>query len=217
MALNANALTTVETLKNELSITDSSEDLRLERLINTASQQIENYLGRQLYYDAAIEEKRPGYTSMLLRVDVTPIVSITEITYNDSVLDSDNYEIHDADAGLIYNTATWITTAPYTQEITQERVWGEERKLYQVTYAGGWVTPEQGGTVTLPSDIEDACVRLSASRYNQIGRDSSITQEKLGDWSATYGGQSSSELSTSGGIPPAIRSVLDTYRRAVIG
>ena len=72
MALNSNALTTISTVETELSLTADAQDAELTRYIDTASDQIERYVNRKLYYGAAIVEKVAGSGDAFLWISRTP-------------------------------------------------------------------------------------------------------------------------------------------------
>lgn len=65
---------------------------------------------------------------------------------------------------------------------------------------------------TLPRDLEAAAVGEVKARFYQSQRDTSLTSERLGDWSATYGGKDTSGQET-GGLSPATAGRLTTYVR----
>ena len=108
MALADNALTTIATCEAELSLTASAQDALLTRYINTASDQIERYIGRKLYNGAAVVENIPGSGDALLFVSRTPLNSITSIVdASGNTVSSGDYSIWDADQGAIYNGSGW--------------------------------------------------------------------------------------------------------------
>lgn len=209
--LAANALTTIERAELELGLVSGAQDDLLARLINVASDSIERSLGRKLYYEADIAESVGGFGTMFLMASRTPIVALDSITYSGDTIGSDNYEISNADAGLIYGVAPWRFTSPAVSGITRDPYPGGTRKLYVITYDGGWVTQPQvddDGSLTrsLPWDIEDACLMLVATRYRSIGRDRSVASEKLLSWSASYRDSS---------VAPEVEAILDGYRGLV--
>ena len=216
MALEENALTTEDEINAELGI--SGQTTLVERLINVASAQIQSVVGRKLFRTDGIVEKRPGHSSPFLRLDRTPILSLTSVTFLGDSVSLDDIEIHDPDAGILCRQSGWSWTVAVHQEITQTPIPGTERKSYEFTYNGGFVTPEQTpspfATRTLPFDLEDACIKLVTSRFLKKGSDLDITSEKLKKWSASYAGASGT--GSEGGIPPPILRMLDRHRRVVI-
>jgi hypothetical protein len=149
-ALRANALTTLARLKTALGISGSSYDDYLSRLINAVSQYIENQVGRKLYYQTVTEEEIRGEGQKRMYVEVTPLILITSITYDDADIATANYEIVDADTGAIgYKYGNWNWSADAIENILSDIYPGSERKLYKVTYVGGYVTPKVAVAATI--------------------------------------------------------------------
>jgi hypothetical protein len=206
MSLNANALTTVAAVQAVTGMSGITTPVA-ERLINAASAFLEGPRGiaRKLYQDSAIVVKVAGYGDPYLRVSQTPINSVTSITYDGSTVDVSDYEIDDAGEGLIYLSggATW--TAPRASGlISNLPLAGMERRLYTITYDGGWITPAQGGSATLPADIEEACLQLVVSGYRKDGQDQAIASERIMSTSVTYRPDS---------VPQFVTDVTGSYRR----
>jgi hypothetical protein len=160
MPLSSNALVTLGTLKSELGITGTSDDALLERYINVVSGRIERFCNRSLYYVAAQVDSLGGPGTFYLLVTRPPLLSITSITFDGETVDSSDYELDDSEGGVIRGVNAWTWTAGQLNLITQTPLAGTERKLIDVTYAGGYVTDPQSraiGTLTLtgqPSDSE---------------------------------------------------------------
>jgi hypothetical protein len=168
VTLESNALTTLETVKADLGITVSTYDDRLRRLINAVSDHFENIAGRIFYRDTAIVEAVPGYGYTHLRVKRAPLNSVTSIVYDSSTtVDSGDYSILDAEAGIIEKVNGWSWTAHSVRDVSYGPLPGTERPLYAVTYDGGWYTPEQSkarGTITftgLPGADETLVINLT--------------------------------------------------------
>lgn len=214
MTLAANALTTVAAAKDELGIAalDTSQDTYLETLINRSSSAIERFCNRSFYRDAATVENLEGYGGMKLVVSRTPIVSITSIAYNGAALDAATYEIHDADAGIIRFLGPILWTTVVLPNIKRDAYPGEERKLYRVTYAGGYTIPS-GGAYTLPEDLVEACLLAVVDRFRRKGRDPSVQSERLMSYSVSYANDPET-LET--GLPPAVRGLLAPWRRVAL-
>lgn len=143
MSLAANALTTIATMEGELGIAVGSDDSFLTRLINAASDRIEAYCGRSFYHVAAAVESLAGFGGFYLRVRRSPLLLIDSITYDGATVASAGYEIDTPGAGMIRSAAGFNWTAGYVRSITDTPLPGTESKLYEVTYEGGWYTPDQ--------------------------------------------------------------------------
>ena len=203
MALATNALTMISTVETELSLTADAQDAELTRYIDTASDQIERYVNRKLYYGSAIIEKVAGSGDAFLWISRTPLSSITSVVWlgDDSTVTSSTYEIWESDQGNLYRSAGWNDTKISATDYTR----------YQVTYVGGWITPQQDAddgalTRNLPWDLETACISMVVGLWRQRGADRTIRSETVLNTSVHYERH-------DGGIDPSVRAVLDSYKR----
>lgn len=210
VALQANALTTLATLKTELGISDNASDDRLKRLINAASDFAEKLCYRQFYRSTAIVEKIPGSSGLCLRVARTPLNSITGIKYDGSSISLTDVTVYDSGAGLIARTGGWEDTALEVSNLARDPLVGTEELRYEVTYDGGWYTPQQEVDVpanvrTLPSDLEESILELLRGWWKLKQRDPTIESERLMSWSASY-------VKT---FAPGAMAMLSQYRRGI--
>ena len=203
MALNSNALTQISTVETELSLTADAQDAELTRYIDTASDQIERYVNRKLYYGSAIIEKVAGSGDAFLWISRTPLSSITSVVWlgDSSTITGSTYEIWEADQGNLYRSAGWNDTKISATDYTR----------YQVTYVGGWITPQQDAddgalTRNLPWDLETACISMVVGLWRQKGADRTIRSESVLNTSVNYERH-------AGGIDPSVRAILDSYKR----
>lgn len=188
-------------------------DPRLPRLIAVASEVIRRYLDRpQLHYGAVIVERLRGYAEQVrLRLGVLPVVSVTTVVLPDGTsLAASEYTIEDPAGGVLYRSVGW----PYTGLVRAGLLYdspavGTEAQSIVATYAGGWVTPAQVGTRTLPYDLEEACIQVVSALYRSMGKDPLVASESLGDYSVSYRGQ----MPLGGMVPDAVLAQLDGYRR----
>jgi hypothetical protein len=212
MALAANVLTTLQAVKDELGISVGTYDALLTQYINAASGFVESYACRKFYWEENIVEKRQGYGTRFMVLDRKPIVGTPTITYLGTAVSTDYYEVHDADAGILFMLDNWWHTTGLVGGITEDPWSGQERRSYTVTYDAGYVTPQQvidDGTLTrsLPYDLEQVVIQMVVNRYAAKGKPSGLRSEKLLSWSAEYNQDT---------LPLHITSVLDSYRRVCI-
>jgi hypothetical protein len=207
MALAANALTTLATVQSDLGISTDVTDL-----INAASDAIDRYCGRTFAKGTVTDEAVAGFGTPYLAVARPPIDTDEDVTieFDGSSVSTSDYETHDASAGLIYCKYTpWTWTASNMPGAEWRGVGGTERKLYAVTYVGGYATPAQVAdetyeTRTLPYDLEMACRQLVALFYRGLGANPAVQSESLMSASVTYFDASR--------WPPSVRAILDSYR-----
>lgn len=208
--LTSDALTTLDTVKDELGISVSTYDDTLKRLINAVSRRIRSYCERVFYFEEDVEESVAGFGDTKLVVSRRPIVEISSITYDGETVSSDDYSIHSDEAGIIYRETGWAWTARLLKNVTADPKPGTEQKLFVVTYDAGWVTPQQVVddptlTRTLPEDLEDACLMAVTSRYQSKGQDLLIKSEKSLNYSVTYDGGRDI-------LPAGVKEMLNPYR-----
>jgi hypothetical protein len=205
-------LTLAATAALELGV--DAADPRLPRAIGAASDAIRGHLRRgQLHRNASIVEKVAGFGRARIVLNVTPIVNALQAVLPDgSVLTfaAGDFTVEDADAGFLYRRAGWPYTGfargglPPANEPTP----GSETPLITVTYAGGWQTPAQGGTRTLPYDIEQACLQLVTNIYRGGGQAENVAAESLGAYSVTY-----ADRARVGLLSPSVQQLLAPYVR----
>lgn len=218
----ASDLTLPATVATELGGDVVAGDARLPRLIAAASGAILRHLGRpQLHYTAAFEERLPGHGRPRLVLGLTPVLEVTSVVIDGVTLAAADYEIEDADAGLLFRLAGWPWTGVFRGGLPPQldRDAGSERAAIVATYEGGWVTPAQatseawaGPVRSLPYDLEEACVQTVVGLYRRGGLDPSIASEALGDYSVSF--RSPNLAAGAGGvIPESALALLAPYRR----
>ena len=216
MAVAAYALTTLAQAKTELGIpgATTTHDAVIERLIDTVSSAAAEFCERTLHYQAGIAERVPGYGGQLLYVSRTPIVSITSIELLPSSMSNagtgttyaaTSYIIRNANAGIIFRLDGWQWTANYAERLTSAPLRpGTEDTRFLVTYAGGYVTRPQGGSVNLPPEIEQAVLWGVANLWRHRGREihGQVETEDMAaiDWK-------------SNALPAASKTLLMPYKR----
>lgn len=210
MALAANALTTLLVAKDELGIrpSDASEDEAIERRIDVASQLVAKHVGRALHYGAGIVEKVAGFGGQRLFLSRTPVLSVASVTLDGEEVSSDSFSIEEAGTGILYREAGWRWTATLAPGLVGPvGMAGREALLYSVTYTGGWVTrPQVAGvlTLTLPADIEQACLFTVVQLWRMRGRYRNLDVETKESEPDDWGGL---------GIPEIAQSLLAPYVR----
>jgi hypothetical protein len=216
MSLSDKALCSVDDVEKETGATDD----RFEDWIEDASAMIADYLGRVLERDDAIEESKHGDGTPFMVLNRPPLNAITSIEFDGEAVAAADYEIHEAEAGVVYFVGSPTVDTAYTAAgIMQAPVRGTERKSYVVTYDGGFVTPGQsegggayaGDVVTLPRAIRRACVEMVTQLFNDAGRDTRVASESLMSHSTSYRGGDDDDDDGSG-IPKPIRAKLSRWR-----
>jgi len=189
VALNPNALTTVEAVRIQLDIPsplDADQLLRVENLINSTSESIEQFLKRRLNSDT-YTERQDGRNSGRLLTRQWPITAITSIHI---------------DAEGLFASDTLVDAADYTIEDDEtmveiiNRLFPFGRRNIKIVYTAGFAT--------IPSDLAYACDMYCEwlERFNSrqdIGR----TNKSKGDES----------VAMSQRVPPVIQQMIMPYTR----
>lgn len=148
MTLTAKALCTLADLKTELGISVSTEDARLERLIEAVSSEIAGHCGvPSFHYESARVDDLKGYGLPAIHTTKRPLLSIGSIVYDPqdsaTTVTASEYQIDNAKQGRIYRVGGWSWTVAYGQYMISFPLPGTEESMYRVTYAGGYRTRNQ--------------------------------------------------------------------------
>lgn len=215
MALSEQALTTLAALKAALNVNTGADDERLELLIEAQSARLAGLIGRALHYDASVVERLAGVGSPRLTLSRTPVVSVASVerlstTGAAITITSDSYWLEAPESGFLLNSyGVWDSRQRASSVF--DPVGAPAPRLYQVTYAGGWVTPGQAGGAlvrNLPHDIEAACITLCAQRWRQGSTGQRVVGRSLMESSATYDAPRDSSA-----LPPEVADVVARWSR----
>lgn len=196
-------LTALDTVKDELGITGSAENDKIERWIRQGSTAISAYCKRVFAQETVSEvfrltdDRRRGFTwaslcEPVLMLKRFPVASIASVTEDGTALTTDQYEV-EPEAGLLYRLCR------------DERIEWTAAKV-TVAYTGGYVLlPE------LPDAIERACISLVRHYRANATRDTAVTRRSIPGvldetfWVGTVPG-------TEGDLPPDVVGLLAPYR-----
>lgn len=150
------ALVTKTEVKDYLRLDkySTAEDAFLDDLIAAAQAEMEVKHGRRLEYQSSIVEKYNGQGEAQLFLKCYPVVSVTQVKVDGTVLNSTNYDI-DPEKGILYGC------------------WEEGFQNIEVTYSAGYWTDKAtnppAGVSRLPADIHHECLELIAYLYENRG------------------------------------------------
>lgn len=200
-------LTTLETIKDELGVTATSQDTKLLRWIHDASDQIASYLGRVLASERVQEvftlsDSSHGYSGRIatLKLARWPVSAIESITIDDDdALTTDEWEI-EASTGRLHRMASVADGTRIN--------WCGRRVV--VVYTGGYVLLDG-----LPRSIEAAALTLLRHRSASSSRDPALRSEVVpGVYEVQYWVDNRSSSAT---IPQEAAALLDRLREPAIG
>jgi hypothetical protein len=193
-----NDLTVLDTVKEELGITDNENDAILSRMISEQSEVAAAYCRRPLSQATVTDTYRTTcYTWSPLIPSRKPITGITEIIEGSTTLETSAYE-YDETTGFLWrlDTAGARTYWPASTRIT-------------LTYVGGYEL-----LTTLPRDIERAVLILIKESWYARARDPRARSESVDGigrtdlWVGTIPG--------GGALPSDATVLLEPYRKFVV-
>lgn len=197
-------LTTLDVVKDELSILDNSKDVTLKRYISSASAAASQYCNRKFQLEQLQDEFWPDrepfqYTlpggADVLQLSRWPVTApIISIIVNGAAL------VENADFRVNYDNGTLVRL---------------DWNLYPRKWAAlPTVSQFVGGFYDIPDDIEDAVIRMVTRRFSAKGRDPNLKQQNIPGvieqqwWIATG--------TEAGNMDPSITDILDNYRAIMI-
>src|ERR1044072_8974070 len=158
-------LTTLDTAKSELGITDTSQDAKITRWIHEVSGQIGARINRVLGGETVKETFDIGFCGAFagLTLSRNPVAMIDSITSADAALSTSDYRM-DVGKGILYRT------------------YGLWSGRVVVQYQAGFVLLSE-----LPYDLERACLLLLRYRQSAGSRDPMLKSEEIPNvYSASY-------------------------------
>lgn len=193
--LNANALVSLESLKEYLKIpvaTTSSDDL-LKTFINEISALIENYCNRKFIAQTYTEIKDGGGTRELFFFQ-WPVTSITSLHIDPSrvfdsstLIDSSDYAMETNEAGENYSLVYYKGTFPLGKHII--------KLIYTAGYAD---------IASVPADLQLATKRTIAFYWKQ---------QQNQDFTETNKSKGDENITLIQGIPENAIQILEYYKR----
>lgn len=219
MTLRANALVTIDTVRDELGLaSDYAQDARLVRYVNGVSDEIERYCNRKFSAAAAeVETLAPDAFGVRVFVERYPLTTLTSVVDgNGAAMDVALLDV-ERESGAIVSLTGFARRYGRRHFISRDITPADDVAHIVVTYAGGYVTRHQSETagsgftgqpITLPSDIEDAALEAVVSRYLSRARDRNVASE--GNLSASISYKAGVEDTR---LPLAVTMTLDRYRR----
>lgn len=203
-------VTTLKTLKDELSITGTAQDKKLQRMINRISSEFCAYMNVPTADDGTrtigletIEESlisspwlRSG-RSAEITLRRKPVNEIVSVIVGGVTVDTGDYELEGA-TGILKRV--WITTSGFFTDQTSRTV---------IRYQAGWTLPGDDSEFTMPPDIEGAAIDMIRAARMAMTRDPAVKAqwvtdiERLEFWVGQIG--------ENGSLPPSITAKLDPY------
>lgn len=226
MALIAGAMTTLADVKTLLGITDTAQDARLELLINSNSAMISKMCDRVFTRTTYAAETHPGTNRQMLTLRNLPVVSITSVLVNGTVMPATEYELkaQDKGMGVLYKADGWNQNTQFSTGLTSD-TWATGRD-YSVTYIAGYYMPADvttppadphyvaGGDDSLPLDLVNLCNTLVASQ-NLAWSHGAMGLKRISEGGLTYEWGSASSFGVHG-LPMELEDIVSRYARRFV-
>jgi hypothetical protein len=152
----SNLLSTLDRVKAELSITDtSSDDVLFDILARASSAITKECLGgsTRSFGVQTVQETIKGSGSQILSLSLSPVLAVTQVLQDTEVLNpldpDQGYSIEDADAGALFRPCGWgqtVALLSWGWESYSSRYilpGGTQTLRYTVTYTAGYFLPIQ--------------------------------------------------------------------------
>ena len=192
-------------LKEELGITDTSQDTLLTRLIEEASDIVRTWCGRE-FVKERVAETVEGWGDHFTVLTRTPVTQIVSVELNGTPLDTSVFTIDDSRAGVVFNADVFSRTTYGKWYIERIDLWYGE-KAWKITYDGGWDPPSVTAPADpMPRDIQRACIEISKMLWHSRNRDPSVVSVRIGEASET-------RIAGSSPVPPFVKMLLDPWKR----
>lgn len=221
-------LTTLGSVLDAISSPDpSGHEALIETLISRASAAVERICGR-VFAREDVTETLEGSGHVELLLERTPVVSLTSVERDGGAVE--DVVVSDRGAGVLFVPTGFRRDAIALPRLIEAWPSGSAKLSWEVRYIGGYYLPTftqaasgaPGATdVLLPEDLEGLVIDAVASLFvDAVGerRQADVRSERLGDWSASYGGQSGpggAQVSTR--LPDRVRVELErNWKRTVV-
>lgn len=142
-------LVKLDDVKDALSITGSTQDAKLTRLIKAASARVEKYCGRVFGRELVTERigvdiggigQDGDFRIMLSR---RPILMVEAIRFDAVEVDITNLVIEDSEAGFLFTEDGFSSTELFVQGIERVAI-GRKSPLLEIDYSAGYILPTFG-------------------------------------------------------------------------
>jgi len=186
-------LTSLTTVKEELSVTDGADDAMLRRWITEESARVASHCRRVFALETVREVIRfePYDDRDCVPLSRSPVASLTSVTEDDDTALTTSYYEADLGAGLLYRL-----------DGSSNREWWMCSRL-TVVYRAGYTL-----LTGLPREIEKATIRLIQHRYYARGRDPYLRAQRVRNVLEQQFWVPSANESA---LPPDVRDMLATF------
>lgn len=206
------ALSDVKTL---LGITDTTQDAKLNLMIERTSAMVAQYLGYNPARATYTSEKYAVSNMQYLQLKNQPIQSVSAVTLQGTAVTDYGTESDDYAVGLLYRGTGWVGRC-YTRGMTYDIVSGF--RDIEVTYTAGWYLPGDplyvaDSATALPMAIQSGTIQATIEMYRvNMAQAEGLRQHTEGGISDTW---ANSNLKV-GALSDAVKDAVQQYVRVAI-
>lgn len=198
MAVTDKALTIATAVIADLPTDFVANTARIESIIDDVSVRMADFCNRSFEEVTDLQEIVSTTGSQFLRLRHAPVTAISEVVRLDD--DGNVAEtitgvfIHrDGKAGLVFRRNGFRMGGTFEGSIDARTVVTPTPNRIRVTYSGGFATPGQNENdvvnfpaVTLPGDLQEACLVEVVNRFLNRGRNRDIDSRSTADATVTF-------------------------------
>jgi hypothetical protein len=190
-------------VKDELGITGTTEDVKIQRYIDTISAKIIKLTGE--LEERVLSEKYCGTDTNVLVLKSYPIVSVEEIKINGEVIE--DFEIKNKQSGTLYRKYLWNRGA--FENTINNSIKGSDNQAFfniEIDYTAGYDV--------IPLDVQDIALQEVIRRYENKWN----TGDKK-SWSLEGASESYNTLevdNNTGMLKANIDYLINNYKDAVV-
>ena len=198
MSLVSYALTSLANLKEHLDIVDNESDTLLTNIINRSTDIIEKYCnGRRFKQTTYTNEEYDGTGTNYINLKHYPVTTLSTYEKNYGTVGDTDWDGLEGDFIKLISDSTQGPGQVFYQGGFLRGI-----RNYRFTYIAGYST--------IPNDLDEACLELSAYLYNNR-KSSGLKSETLGEYSYTRDDSIGNVIKDLG-----LDLVLDQYRQPII-
>ena len=184
-------LCTLANVKAALSISDSTQDTRLENLISSVSSMAKSYLGSNFKKTVYTAEVQTVNFNQIMLLNNRPLISVEAVRYSGGLVSASLYSFtpNDAAIGSIYMPQGW-GGAMYNRGTFADPSIGA--RFYEFDYTAGYLLPADvgysaGAATSLPLGLSSAVeMAVCELYYDQIRQGQGVSALSEGGLSYTF-------------------------------
>lgn len=186
--------TTLANVKDWLSVQNTGDDAKITLLISAATQFMKNYMSRDIL-SANYTEKYNGGNTMRMPLRNFPVTAISSLSVDGVTIPP---AANSAGSGYLFDDKMiYLVGSSFGQNSPNGFTFSRGLQNVIVSYVAGYLS--------VPSDLEQACKELVASKYRRKDRIDQVSKN-LGGEVVTFSIKD---------MPAEVKMILDIYNRVV--